>query len=92
MFPEPFLWTQNQEPWIQLELDHSVNSSDLIILFSDKLVPVITGLKDIILKELNLLIQFQMLLEKKLKVVTAFKVSKSPTLWEEEQDLVWELF
>ena len=55
-------------------------------------MPVITGLKDIILKELNLLIQFWMLLEKKLKVVTAFKVSKSPTLWEEEQDLVWELF
>jgi len=55
-------------------------------------VPVITGLKDIILKELNLLIQFWMLLEKKLKVVTVFKVSKSLTLWEEEQDLVWELF
>ena len=92
MSPEPFLWTQNQEPWTQLELDHSVNSSDLIISFSDKPEPVITGLKDIILKELNLLIQFQMLLEKKLKVVIAFKVSKSPTLWEEEQDLVWELF
>ena len=92
MSPEPFLWTQNQEPWTQLELDHSVNSSDLITSFSDKPEPVITGLKDIIPKELNLLIQFQMLLEKKLKVVTAFKVSKSPTLWEEEQDLVWELF
>ena len=92
MSPEPFLWTQNQEPWTQLELDHSVNSSDLITLFSVKPEQVITGQKDIIPKELNLLIQFQMLLEKKLKVVTAFKVFKSPTLWEEEQDLVWELF
>jgi len=32
-----------------------------------------------------------MLSEKKLKVVIAFKVSKSPTLLEEVPDPVWEL-
>jgi len=33
-----------------------------------------------------------MLSEKKLKDVTVYKDSKSPTLWEEEQDQEWELF
>jgi hypothetical protein len=53
LFQEPFLWISNQEQWTQLELDHSVNFSDLITLFSDKLVLVTTGLKDITLKVLN---------------------------------------
>ena len=42
-------------------------------------MPVTTGLKVIILKVLNLLIQFSMLLEKKLKVAIAYKVSKYAT-------------
>jgi hypothetical protein len=58
----------------------------------DKLEQETTGQKDIIQKVLNLLIQFSMLLEKKLKVATVYKDSKSPTLLEEELVLVWELF
>ena len=57
-FQELSLWTSNQVPWTQLELDHLVNFSDQITLYLDKQVLVIIGLKDIILKELNLLIQF----------------------------------
>ena len=41
-------WISNLEPWTLLELDLSVNSSDLITLFSDKLVQVITGQVDIV--------------------------------------------
>jgi len=51
--PELFSWIWNQVPWIPLELDLSVNSSDPITSFSDKLELVTIGLKDIILKELN---------------------------------------
>jgi len=58
----------------------------------DKLEPEITGPKDIIPKELNSLIPFSMLSEKKLKDVIAFKVSKLPTLLEEELDPEWEPF
>jgi len=80
LYQELFLWISNLEPWTLLELDHLVNSSDLITSFSDKLVLVTIGLKVIILKVLNLLTQFLMLLEKKLKVAIASKVSKSHTL------------
>jgi len=68
------------------------NYSDQITLFLDKLELVTIGPKDIILKVLNLLIQFLMLLEKKLKDVTVYKDSKLPTLWEEVLDPVWEPF
>ena len=68
------------------------NYSGQITSFLDKPEPVITGLKDIILKELNLLTQFLMLSEKKLKDVIASKDSKSLTLLEEVPDLEWELF
>ena len=74
------LWTWNQEPWTQSELDHSDNSSDQITSFLDNLELETTGLRDITLKELNSLIQSSMSLERKLKVVIASKVSKSPTL------------
>ena len=57
-YQELFLWISNQEQWTQLELDHLVNFSDQITSYLDKQVLVIIGLKDIILKELNLLIQF----------------------------------
>lgn len=90
-FQELSSWISNQEPWIQSELDHSVNSSDQTTSFSDKLELVTTGLKVITLKELNSLIQFSMSLEKKLKVAIVFKVSKSPTLSEEVLDQEWEL-
>ena len=92
MSQEPSLWILNQVPWTLSELVHSVNSSDQITSFSDKPEPVTTGLKVIILKELNSLTQFLMLSEKKLKVVIAYKDSKLPTLLEEVLDLVWELF
>lgn len=89
-FPELFLWIWNPEPWTQSELDPSVNYSDLITSFSDKLELETTGPKDIILKELNSLTPFWMSLEKKLKAVIAFKDSRSPTHWEEELDQEWE--
>jgi hypothetical protein len=69
-----------------------VNFSDQTILSSAKPELVTIGPKDITLKGLNLLTQFLMLLEKKLKDVTASKVSKSLTLWEVVLDLVWEPF
>jgi len=53
MYPELSSWILNQEPWIQLELDLSDNSSDLITSFSDKPEPETTGLKDITPKEPN---------------------------------------
>ena len=84
------LWISNQEPWIQLELDHSVNFSDQTTSFSDKLELVTTGLKVTTLKELNSLIPSSTSLEKKLKVAIASKVSKLPTHSEEELDQVWE--
>jgi hypothetical protein len=89
---ELFSWISNLVPWTLLELDHSDNSSDQITLFSVKPELVTIGLKDIILKELNSLTQFLMLSEKKLKVVIAYKDSKSPTLLEVVLDPVWELF
>jgi len=60
LFQELSLWTSNQVPWTQLELDHLVNFSDQITLFLDKLVLVTIGLRDIILKVLNLLIPYLM--------------------------------
>ena len=87
---EPSSWTWNQEPWTPSELDHSDNFSDLITSFSDNQEPETTGLRDITPRELNSLIQFSMSLERKLKVVIAFKVSRSPTLSEVVPDPVWE--
>jgi len=57
-FQEPSLWILNQVPWIQLELDLSVNYLDQITSFLVKPELVTTGLKDITLKVLNLSIQF----------------------------------
>jgi hypothetical protein len=53
MYQELSLWISNQEQWIQLELVHSVNSSDQTISFSVNQVPETTGLKVTTLKELN---------------------------------------
>ena len=91
-FQEPSSWISNQEPWIQSELDHSVNSSDQTTSFSDKLELVTTGLKVTTLKELNSLTQSSTSSEKKPKVAIASKVSKLPTHSEEELDQEWEPF
>ena len=86
---ELFSWILNQEQWTPSELDHSDNFSDQITLFSVKLVLVTTGPKVTILKVLNLLTLYSMLLEKKLKVAIASKVSKLLTLLVVVLDLVW---
>ena len=88
-FPEQSLWILSLEQWTQLELDPSVNSSDLTTSFSDKVVPETTGPRVTTLKELNSLTQFSMSPERKLKDVTASKDSKSLTHWVVELDLVW---
>ncbi len=72
--------------------DHSDNYSDQITLSLDKPVQETTGQKATTLKVLNLLIPSSMLLEKKLKDVTAFRDSKSPTPLVVVLDLVWEPF
>ena len=81
-----------KEPWTLLEQDHLDNSSDQTTLSSVKQELVTIGPKVTTLKELNLLIQFWMSSERKLKDVIAYKVSKSHTHSEEVPDQVWELF
>jgi len=85
-------WIWNQEPWTQLELDHTDNCSDLITSSSDNQELVTTGPRDTTLKVLNWLTLSWIWSERKLKDVIAYKVSRSSTLWEEVLDLVWELF
>merc|ERR1712166_1609336 len=87
---EPSSWISNQEPWTPSELDHSVNSSDLITSSSDKPVPVTTGPRVITPKELNSSTPSSMSLERKPKVAIASKVSKSPTPSVVVPDPVWE--
>jgi hypothetical protein len=60
-YQEQSLWILNLEQWTLSELDHSVNFSDQITSFSDKLVLVTIGLKDITLKVQNLSTLFLML-------------------------------
>ena len=91
-FPGLFSWIWSQEQWTQSEPGHSVNFSDQTTSSSVKLELETTGLKVITLKELNSSTQFWTSPERKLKDVTASKVSKLLTLWEEEQDQAWELF
>ena len=81
-----------KEPWTLSEQDHLDNSSDQTTLSSVKQELVTIGLKVTTLKELNLLTQFWMSSERKLKDVIAYKVSKSHTHSEEVPDQVWELF
>ena len=79
MFQEPSQLIQNQVQWIQSELVHSVNYSDQIILSSVNQVLVTAGLRVTTLKVLNQLMLFQMLLERKLNHVIAYKVSNQFT-------------
>merc|ERR1712070_468431 len=88
---EPSLWILSQEPWTPSELDHSDSFSDQTTSSSDKLVPVTTGPRVTTLRVLSSLTPSSMSSEKKLKVAIASKVSKLPTLSEEELDPVWEL-
>merc|ERR1712212_797105 len=75
MYLELFLLIWNQVLWTLLDLDHLVKYLDRTILSLAKVVLVTTGPKDITLKELNLLIPFLMLFERKRKVAIAYKVS-----------------
>lgn len=70
---------QNQVQWIQSEPVHSVNYSDQITLSLVNQVLVTAGLKVTTQKVLNQLIQSQMLSERKLKLVIAYKVSNQFT-------------
>ena len=90
--PELFLWTLNLEPWTPSEPDPSASSSDPTTSSSVRPEPETTGLKATTLRELNSSTLFSTSPERKLRDVTAFKDSKSPTLWEVEQDQEWELF
>merc|ERR1712021_299798 len=83
-------WISSQEPWMPSELDHSVNFSDQITSYSDKLVPVTTGPRVTTLKVPSSSTPSSMLSERKLKVAIASKVSRSPTPSVVVPDLVWE--
>lgn len=92
MFQEPYLWILNQVLWTQSELDHLVNFSDLTTSFLAKQEQGTTGPKDTIQKVLNLLTQYSMLSEKKLKVVIASKDSRSLIHLVVAPVQVWEHF
>merc|ERR1712151_1476204 len=87
---EPSLWISNQEPWTPLEPDHSVSSSDQTTSSSDRLVLETTGPRATWARVLSSSTPSLMSSERKLKVVTASRDSRSPTLLVEELDLVWE--
>merc|ERR1711934_1189838 len=90
MCQEPSSWILSQEPWTPSEPDHSVNFSDQTTSFSDKPVPVTTGPRVTTLRVLSSSTPSSMSLERKLKVVIASKVSRSPTPSVVVLDPVWE--
>jgi len=61
-------------------------------LYMDRVEQEITGQRDITPKELNLLTKSWTLSARNPKDVTCFRDSRSLTPWEEEPELVWELF
>merc|ERR1712157_600318 len=83
-------WISNQEPWMPSELDHSVSSSDQTTSSSDKLVPVTTGPRVTTPRVPNLSTPSSMSSERKLRAVTAFRDSRSPTPSVVVPDPVWE--
>merc|ERR1712228_562337 len=87
---EPSSWILNQEPWTPLEPDHSDSSSDQTTSSSDRLVLETTGPRAITLRVLSSSTPSLMSSERKLKVVTASRDSRSPTLSVEELDPAWE--
>merc|ERR1712048_1393548 len=87
---EPSSWISSQEPWTQLEPDHSVNFSDQTTSSSDKPVLVTTGPRVTTPRVPSLSTPSSMSSERKLKVVIASKVSRSPTPSVVVLDPVWE--
>merc|ERR1712151_589478 len=87
---EPSLWISNQEPWTPLEPDHSVSSSDQTTSSSDRLVLETTGPRATTPRVLSSSTPSLMSSERKLKVVTASRDSRSLTLLVEELDPEWE--
>merc|ERR1712110_1380627 len=92
MSQEPSLWILSQEPWTPLEPAHSDSSSDQTTSSSDRPVPVTTGPRVTTLKVLSSLTPSSMLSERKLKVATASRASRSPTPSVVVLDLAWEPF
>merc|ERR1712110_1076639 len=88
---EPSLWILSQEPWTPLEPAHSDSSSDQTTSSSDRPVPVTTGPRVTTPKVLNSSTPSSMLSERKPKVATAFRDSRSPTPSVVVPDPVWEL-
>merc|ERR1712151_1276971 len=87
---EPSSWILSQEPWTPLEPDHSDSSSDQTTSSSDRLVLVTTGPRATTPRVLNSSTPSLMSSERKLKVVTASRDSRSLTLLVEELDPEWE--
>merc|ERR1712048_291247 len=75
----PSLWISSQAPWTPSVPVHSVNSSDQTTSSSVKLVPVTTGPRVTTPRVLSSSTPSSMLSVRRLRVATAFKVSKSPT-------------
>merc|ERR1712228_521012 len=87
---EPSSWISNQEPWMPSELDHSDSSSDQTTSSSDRLVPVTTGPRATTPKVPSSSTPSSMLSERKPKVATASRDSRSPTPSVVVPDPVWE--
>merc|ERR1711920_1008098 len=83
-------WILSQEPWTPSEPDHSVNSSDQTTSSSDKPVPVTTGPRVTTPKVPSSSTPSLMLSERKPKVATAFRDSRSPTPSVVVLDPEWE--
>merc|ERR1712113_1191199 len=87
---EPSSWILSQAPWMPSEPDHSDSSSDQTTSSSDKPEPETTGLRVTTPKVLSSSTPSLMSSERRLKVATAFRASRSPTPSVVELDLVWE--
>merc|ERR1712032_1751023 len=87
---EPSSWILSQAPWTPSEPDHSDSSSDQTTSSSDRLVLETTGPRATTPKVLSSSTPSSMLSERRLKVATAFKVSRSPTPLVVVLDPVWE--
>merc|ERR1712113_755602 len=87
---EPSSWILNQELWMPSEPDHSDSSSDQTTLSSDRPVQETTGPRVTTPRELSSLTPSSMSSERKLKVATAFRDSRSLTLSVVVLDPVWE--
>merc|ERR1711934_268070 len=87
---EPSSWILSQAPWTPSEPDPSDSSSDQTTSSSDRLVLETTGPRATTPKVLSSSTPSSMLSERRLKVATAFKVSRSPTPLVVVLDPVWE--